>query len=429
MAAGRTQLTEPLANWAGNVDFGAERFHRPTRVEDLRRLIAGSSQVRALGTGHSFSPVADTTGDLVSLADLPSVIDIDTSRNTVRVGPGVRYGELARYLNDAGYALGNLGSLAHIGVAGACATATHGSGDANGNLATAVSALEMITADGDVVTLTRDGDGEEFRGAVVALGALGVVISLSLDIRPAFTVRQWVYTDLPREQLDEHLATIFASAYSVSLFTTWRSPRIDQVWLKQWVSEPCRGDAAPVWRGARLADGPRHPVPGQPAASCTQQLGVPGPWHERLPHFRLEYTPSSGQELQSEYLLPRARALEALHAIAAARDRVAAVLQVCEIRTVAADDLWLSPSYHRDTTAIHFTWISDLRAVAPVIALVEAALTPFEPRPHWGKIFGLRPEFVRGQYERLPDFQRLLRRYDPAGVFRNQMLNTYIPVA
>jgi len=424
-------LSIGLANWAGNVVFGAERFHRPTRVQDLQRLVARSSRVRALGTGHSFSPIADTTGDLVSLADLPKIIEIDTDRSRVWVSAGVRYGELAQFLNDAGYALGNLGSLAHIGVAGACATATHGSGDANGNLATAVSALEMITAAGDVLTISRDSDGGdgEFRGAVVALGALGIVINLSLDIRPAFEIRQYVYTDLPWERLNEHLADIFASAYSVSLFTTWRSPRIDQIWLKQRVGDPGQTEAPPVWHGARLADGPRHPIPGQPAASCTQQQGVPGPWHERLPHFRLDCIPSAGQELQSEYLLPRHYAPAALNAIAAIRDRVAAVLQVCEIRTVAADDLWLSPSYRRDTVAIHLTWISDLRAVAPVIALVETALTPFQPRPHWGKIFGLRPELVSAQYQRLPDFQRLLRRYDPAGVFRNQMLNTYIPVA
>jgi alditol oxidase len=416
-----------LTNWAGNVAFSATRIHRPASVAELQRLVAAGACVRALGTGHSFSRIADTPGDLVSVAGLPKIMKVDAEAATVTVSAGVKYGELAPHLHAAGYALRNLASLPHISVAGACATGTHGSGNSNGNLATAVCAMEMITAGGDAVTMSREADGDRFCGAVVGLGALGIVTSLSLDIVPAFGIRQYVYENLPHEQLYEHLTDIFASAYSVSLFTDWRSPRIRQVWLKQRAGEHDPPTPGTRWYGALAADGPRHPVPGLPAANSTQQLGVPGPWHERLPHFRLDFTPSAGDELQSEYLLPRRLAAGALRAIASIGDRVAPVLRISEIRTVAADDLWLSPSYRQDSMAIHFTWINDVPAVMPVLATVEDRLAPFGARPHWGKLFTTSPAAVSRLYDRLPDFQRLLRSLDPDGKFRNKFIDTYVP--
>jgi alditol oxidase len=416
-----------LTNWAGNVTFSAKRIHRPASLDELQRLVAAGACVRSLGTGHSFSRIADTPGDLVSVAGLPKIMAVDADRATVTVSAGVRYGELAPHLHAAGYALHSLASLPHISVAGACATGTHGSGNSNGNLATAVSAMEMITAGGDAVTMSREADGDQFHGAVVGLGALGVVTSLSLDIVPAFDIRQYVYENLPHEQLYEHLSDIFASAYSVSLFTDWRSSRIRQVWLKQRVGEHDPPKPGTRWYGALPADGPRHPVPGLPAANSTQQLGVPGPWHERLPHFRLDFMPSAGDEIQSEYLLPRQLAAGALRAMATIRDQVAPVLRISEIRTVAADDLWLSPSYRQDTVAIHFTWINDVPAVIPVLAMIEGRLAPFGARPHWGKLFTTSPAAVSRLYDRLPDFRRLLRSHDPAGKFRNQFVDTYVP--
>ena len=419
-------MGERLTNWAGNVTFSARRMHRPASLAELQRLVAGSERIRALGSGHSFSRLADTPGDLVSVAGLPKIVRVDAERATVTVSAGLTYAELGPRLHAAGYALRNLGSLPHISIAGTCATGTHGSGNSNGILATAVSALEMITADGDVLTLSR-GAGGGFCGAVVGLGTLGIVTSLSLDIVPAFDVRQYVYEDLPREQLDEHFVDIFASAYSVSFFTDWRSSPINRVWLKQRAGEDDSPEPAPRWYGARPADGPRHPVPGVPAVNCTQQMGVPGPWHERLPHFRADFTPSVGDELQSEYFMPRQSAVSALRALDSIRDRLAPILQVAEIRTIAADELWMSPSYQRDSVAFHFTWINDVPAVIPVLAGIEAQLAPFGARPHWGKLFCTSPETVSGLYARLPDFRRLLRDLDPAGKFRNELVDTYLP--
>jgi alditol oxidase len=418
-------LAGARTNWAGNVTFAARRFHQPATVAELQAIVAGSTRVRALGAGHSFNRLADTTGDLVAVAGLPRVIEIDSANDAVAVSAGLSYGEVAAELNRAGRALPNLASLPHISVAGACATGTHGSGDGNGSLATAVSAAEMVTSDGDLVTVSRRADPARFPGMVVALGALGIVTTVDLDTVPAFHVRQYVYEDLAFDQVTAHFGQIMSSAYSVSLFTDWRAPRIRQAWLKR------RADAVspppePGWMGARLADGPRNPVPGMSPANCTGQLGMPGPWHERLPHFRAELTPSAGDELQSEFLLPRALAASALLALDRIAGQLAPVTQVCEIRTVAADDLWLSPAYMQDSVAFHFTWVSDWPAVAPVLALVQERLMELRARPHWGKLFTASPGMLRGRYPRLNDFRRLMHEYDPSGKFRNDFLDGYL---
>lgn len=400
-----------VTNWAGNVVFGARTLHRPTTVSQVQELVAKGGPLRVLGSGHSFNRMADTDGDLISVADLPRMAEVSADRKSVRIDGGVRYGELAVLLEREGLALHNLASLPHISVAGAIATATHGSGVRNGNLATAVARIEFVDGTGKQVTLSR-GDAD-FAGAVVHLGALGVVTSLTLDVLPAFEVRQYVYDHLSRTEMDAHLDEILAAGYSVSLFTDWTGVDINHVWLKRL--EPMSGD----WFGAHPADGPRHPVPGMPAMNSTEQGGVPGPWHLRLPHFRMEFTPSAGEELQSEWHVARENGAAAIHAVSEIRERVAPVLQVSEIRTIAADELWLSPNYRRDTTALHFTWIADTDAVLPVVSEVETVLEPFDPRPHWGKVFTINPEALRARYERFSDFQDLVRRYDPAGTFRN----------
>ncbi|WP_345667128.1 FAD-binding protein [Streptomyces similanensis] len=405
-------MSGTMTNWAGNVAYAAGEAHRPESVEALRALVAGGAKVRALGSGHSFNEIADPGpgGVLLSLAALPAGADVDTAARTVRVGGGVRYAELARRVHAHGLALPNMASLPHISVAGSVATGTHGSGVANGPLASAVREVELVTADGTGVTITR-GDAR-FDGAVTSLGALGVVTALTLDLVPAFGVEQHLFTELPLEGLD--FEAVAGAAYSVSLFTDWRDPGFRQVWLKRRTDQPL-----PAFPWAAPAKVALHPVPGMPAVNCTGQLGVPGPWHERLPHFRPEFTPSSGAELQSEYLLPRRHALAALHAVDEIRAAVAPVLQICEVRTVAADAQWLSPSHGRDTVALHFTWVEDTAAVLPAVRRVEEALEPFDPRPHWGKVFTTPAALLRGRYPRLADFRALAQELDPAGKFAN----------
>ncbi|WP_031475319.1 FAD-binding protein [Streptomyces bicolor] len=408
-------MTETITNWAGNITYSAKELHRPYSLDAISALVAGSDRVRVLGSGHSFNEIAEPgpEGVLLSIAGLPPVIDVDREARTVRVSGGVRYAELARAVYAHGLALPNMASLPHISVAGSVATGTHGSGIGNGSLATSVREVELVTADGSVVTVGR---GEQrFGGAVTSLGALGVVTALTLDLEPSFDVEQHVFTELPLDGLDLAMfETVMSSAYSVSLFTDWREPGFRQVWLKRRTDQPL-----PAFPWAAPATEKLHPVPGMPAVNCTEQFGVPGPWHQRLPHFRAEFTPSSGAELQSEYLLPRRYAVDALRAVDGIRETVAPVLQTCEVRTVTADEQWLSPSYGRDTVALHFTWIEDPAAVMPVVRRLEDALDAFEPRPHWGKVFAVPAEVVRGRYPRLADFRGLARELDPGRKFAN----------
>jgi xylitol oxidase len=427
----RPDVTAAASNWAGNVRFGAHRIHRPQSVEDLRRVVAGSRRVRALGTGHCFSTIADAAtastdgipGDLIALDALPATVEVDPGQGSVTVAASVRYGELATRLDAAGFALHNMASLPHISVAGSIATGTHGSGDRNGGLASAVTGIDIVTAGGDLVGMTRESHPDSFAGSIVGLGALGILARVRLAIEPAYEVAQWVYEDMPWDRLLANVDAVFASAYSVSVLTRWNAPAVDYVWTKH------RGEGSPPthWLDAKLADEPRHPVIGLPPGPATPQLGRPGRWHERLPHFRLEFTPSVGAELQSEYFVPREHAAAAIDAMRAIGDRLAPVLMVSELRTIAADDLWLSPTYGRDSLALHFTWAPNTPAVLAAVAEVESALQPFDHRPHWGKVFTMTPEAVAGRFDRLDDFGRLRHQVDPDGVFGNEFVDRFAP--
>ena len=412
-----TTTAGPRTNWAGNIAFAAPDFYRPASVGELRTVVARARQVRVLGTGHSFNDMADSPGAQVSLAGLPPEVEVDSAGSLVRVAAGLSYADVAVRLDRRGFALRNLASLPHISVAGSVATGTHGSGVANGSLASSVREVELVTADGSLRTIGRD--DPRFDGAVTSLGALGAVTALTLDLVPHFEVAQHIHLGLPLADLD--FETVSALAYSVSLFTDWHAPRFTQVWLKQRTDRP-----VPGFPWAPAATEPVHPVPGMPAVNCTEQLGVPGPWHERLPHFRAEFMPSSGAELQSEYLLPRPCAMRALHALDGIREKIAAVLQICEVRTVAADTQWLSPAYGRDSVALHFTWIADTAAVLPVVGLVEETLAPFDPRPHWGKVFTVPRAELRERYPRAAAFRALVAELDPAGTFTNAFLADFL---
>ncbi len=411
-------------NWARNHTYRAPRIVHPASVEELQKLVAGADHVRALGSRHSFNDIADTSGTLAALdrldADGPDAgISVDPAAMTVTVGAGVRYGTLAAELQRRGFALHNLASLPHISVAGAVATATHGSGDTNGNLATAVRALELVTADGTLLTARR-GD-PYFDGMVVGLGALGIVTRLSLDIEPSFEVSQQVFENLGWNRVLENFDAVTSAAYSVSLFTDWSGPTVGQAWLKSRTGGPA--PERKTFFGGTPAAAALHPLPGVSGSNCTPQLGVPGPWSDRLAHFRMEFTPSNGDELQSEYLLPREHAADALRTMRRLSDVVTPLLLVAEIRTVAADGLWMSPNYGRNGIALHFTWRPDQPAVQAVLPLIEAELAPFGARPHWGKLFDAGAGTLAPLYPRFGDFTALADRLDPAGKFRNAFLD------
>lgn len=414
-----------ITNWAGNVTFGAARFHEPTSVEAVQELVAASERVRALGTGHSFNRIADTRGDLVSLRLLPAYVDIDATARTVRLSGATRYGELGAALQAAGLALPNTGSLPHISVAGASATGTHGSGRTNAVLGRGVRALTMVQGDGSLVSLDRTEDADVFDGCVVALGRLGLVVEVTLDVVPTYEVVQSVVTDLTDAAVTERLEEILSSAYSVSVFTAL-GPDRNRVWLKE--RSDAVTDPRDYW-GGRPAETPQHPIEGIDPASATQQLGVPGPWNERMPHFRLDFQPSAGDELQSEFLLPLSMASTAWRALLEIRERIRPVLLTSEIRCVAGDSLWLSPTAGHDCVAFHFTWRPDPRGVVPVVTEIERRLEPFDVRPHWGKVFTISGERLRASYPRVGDFQTLVERHDPAGRFGNDLVDEWLGLA
>ena len=402
-------------NWAGNLTYGALMELRPTSVEELQEVVAASTRIRPLGSRHSFNRIADTDAVQVSVEKLPDVFEIDGS--TVTVGAGVRYGEVVGRLDDAGWALHNLASLPHISIAGAVATGTHGSGDRNGSLATAVAGLQYVSAAGELKQIRR-GDAD-FDASVVSLGLLGVVTQVTLDVEPTYEVHQHIFENLSWASIHENFDDITASAYSVSMFTDWGNGATT-VWLKS------RGDVRTELFDATPAITNINPVPGAPAAFATHQLGESGPWWNRIPHFQLEFTPSSGEELQTEYLVPRQHALAAFDAVRALAPQVQPLLLISEIRTIAADSLWLSPSHDTDCVALHFTWRQDIPAVTALLPTLDDALAPFVARPHWGKVFETTPERLNAAYPKLREFRELAERSDPTGKFANDLTQQWL---
>ena len=406
-------------NWAGNLTYRAARLHRPADVAELQEIVARSERVKALGSRHCFNDIADTPADLVALDRMPADVRVDDpdgdGGGTVWVPGGMAYSGLVPLLADRGLALPNLASLPHITVAGATATGTHGSGGRNGSLSSSVVALDLVRSDGELVRLSPD--DPDFAGAVVHLGALGIVTQIGLRYRPTFDVRTTVYVGLTWERLLADLDAVADAAYSVSVFTDWQ--QVTQVWVKS--TDPAGADPEDFF-GARAATEPTHMLPGMAVDNLNEQLGLPGAWHERLPHFRAGFTPSRGDELQTEYFVPREHGAAACEAVRALAARVAPLLQVSEIRTVAADDLWLSPASGGDVLALHFTWLPDEPGVRAVLPEIEAALRPFGARPHWGKLFATGADELEERYPRMADFRSLARRLDPRGAVRHDDL-------
>ena len=449
-----------LRNWSENVRFSAANVYAPRTVEELQELVRVSRKVSVLGSRHSFNDIAaidaqidagrggedaaqqptdPATSAYISLERLNLPVTIDQGPNTVTCGANVTYGELCQRLHEEGVALRNTASLPHISVGGACATATHGSGDNNGNLANEMVGMELVTADGALRSLTWESGSEDFFGGVVGLGGLGVVTSIRLATVPAFAMEQRVYEDLPVNELYDHFDEIMSSAYSVSLFTDWREGTVNQIWLKrqlgawaEWEGDATSGGgskgqpAGNPFFGARPAPTHRHPVTRFDPAPCTPQMGIPGPWHERLPHFRVDSTPASGDELQTEYFVPREHAVPALQAIEGLKDRFESVLWISEVRSIAADRLWLSQSYETPTVALHFSWRKDWPAVRALLPVIEEALSPFQVRPHWGKLFALSPAHLEAAFSRMADFRSLLQSWDPESKFRNGYIDRHI---
>ena len=406
-------------NWSGTVTFKDASTQSPDSIQDLQSIVLAAAKIRARGSAHCFNDIADTSATSVSLANMSGEIAIDKESRTVRVPAGLKYGELAVALNERGWAIHNMASLPHISVAGAVATATHGSGVGNGNLATAVVGLEIVLPDGSLKRVSK-GDAN-FEGYVVGLGLTGVVVNLDLEIEPTFNISQTVYRGMSRESYAANLDEIMSLAYSVSYFTTWAAAGGGEVWAKFR-----SGTSAPnELFEAYPATSNRHPLPGLNPEPCTEQMAVSGPWHLRLPHFKMEFTPSAGDEIQSEFFVARKDAPAAIAELEKIAPQINEILWVTEIRAIAADELWMSPHYQRDSIGIHFTW-KKVDAVCEMVKVVEATLAPFNYRPHLGKVFSASPEYLASVMPKIEDFKKLVNEIDPSNKFGNQFTDNLL---
>lgn len=413
--------TEKLKNWAGNLVYSTNKIQYPKTVAEAAKLIQQYDQLKILGTRHCFNTIADSKYRFISLRDLKKMT-LDEKAGTVTVEAGVKYGELAPWLHKKGFALHNLASLPHISVAGAISTATHGSGMVLGNLSSAVTGLEFVTAAGEIIRVSK-ADAEKFQAAVVNLGAIGAVTKVSLAVEPRFDMRQYVYEQLPLSELQTNFEAIMSAGYSVSLFTDWQQNSINEVWVKERCDGGTVYEKGKGFFGARPATRNLHPIVALSAENCTEQMGVCGPWYERMPHFKMGFTPSSGKELQAEYYVPREHAVAAINAIQQLGSQIGPHLFISEIRSIAADELWMSPSYQRDSITIHFTWKQEWDAVQKLLPVIEQALSPFQPRPHWGKLFTISKTELAKSYTQIDAFKQFVAVHDPKGKFRNDFLS------
>lgn len=417
---------EVLHNWAGNINYSTRKIYYPSSVEQVQQIIKNNNKLKCLGSRHSFSRIADSNGCLLSTEKLKSVLNLDRKTNSVTVEPGITYGELSVFLHQNGYALHNLASLPHISVGGACATGTHGSGVNNGNLATAVNTLEFVDGLGKVHSMSRNSDPDLFNGLVVNLGALGIVTKLTLDIIPDFNMSQMVYRGLPFENLKRSFADIMSSGYSVSLFTNWTEEKINQVWIKNIHNASSPALISSDFYGASKSEIDLHPVDAQSAENVTIQRGIVGRWYEILPHFKMGFKPSTGKELQSEFFVHKDAGFQAIQAMQALGKHISPHLFVSEIRSVKADELWMSPAYKKDCIAIHTTWHQNEKVIGELIPLVQNALLPYHPIPHWAKLSSIPPSALAGIYSRIDNFRDLCRQFDPQKKFLNKYLQEFI---
>ncbi|UYO96583.1 FAD-binding protein [Microbacterium sp. M28] len=401
-------------NWAGTYEYRAPRHIVVADEDELRAALAGNGPVHALGTRHSFTDLPDTAGTLIEMAAFDRPITIDEDARTVRVTAGTRYGVLAAQLHAAGWALHNTGSLPHISVGGATSTGTHGSGDGNGVLSSAVAGIRFLDAAGEAHEVSR-GDAD-FEALVVGVGAFGILTELTLDIQPTYLVRQDLYADVTWETLLGDIDAVTSAGDSVSVFTRWGED-LGWVWVKRRATD-AEATAPEELLGGRLS-ATLEPLG---LGDNVTVIGTAGPWYERLPHFRADAEPSRGDEIQTEYFIDRADAAAALRAVREVVAPYTEHLIWTELRTAASDELWLSGAYQRDAFIIHFTWENHPAEVTEALTLIEPVLAPFNARPHWGKRHLMERADIERVVPRLADARAVFERLDPTGRFVNEHL-------
>jgi xylitol oxidase len=428
-----------LSNWGGNFRFSTTDIRFPRSLDEVVDAVKEGApkstpggvgppvkHLRALGSRHSFSKIADTAEMLVSLSAMNRILAVNpgsaTEAPTITVEGGAIYTDVTPFVEFIGAAFHNQLTLSEVSVAGSINTGAHGTGITNGILATQVRSVELVLANGTVTTL-RKGVDAAFPAAVVGLGAFGVVTKVELEMQASYQMTQHVFLNLPFTTLTDQFDTIMSSAYTVQAWTDWSDPtNFNQVWVGDRDDDAADFSTAPAFYGATRAPAQVTPVAALPPTYVVPQ-GVAGPWNERLVCYRLGLSGFNGDEIQSEYILPITNAKAALEAIAALATQIAPLCYVSVVRTIAADDFWLSPAYGRDSVAIHFTWKPQLDAVVALLPTIESALAGLDAVPHWGKFFTMAPSVFLQRYDKLAEWKATAAAYDPSGRFRNAFLN------
>lgn len=411
-----------MKNWAGNLTFSAREFIEVNSISKLQQVVSSSQAVKVLATGHSFNAIGDTTETLISIKNLSNGIEIDSQNAQALISAGMAYADAARYLESNGWAFSNMASLGEVTIAGAISTGTHGSGSNNGVLSTSVVGLEIVLGSGELITIDQS-NSEEFAGFVVSLGALGVFTKIKMRIIPSFSVKQFVYENIGIQVVAENFDTVFNSAYSVSYFSNWAKNSTGQIWMK-FLDDSSSDNLSDNWLGANQAKAKQHPVKINNPDPCTDQLGISGKWLYRLPHFKLDSSPASGDEVQTEYLVDRKYVNEYIQDLRAIGDEIAPRVYATEIRTIKSDELWLSGAYQRETVGFHFTWKKS-DTLVDFLPRIEEILGKHHGRPHWAKLFSVRSDELSARYPKYSDFEALLKKYDPKQKFRNKFIDQY----
>ena len=407
-----------MKNWAGNIKFQDSKTIAPKSIAEIQNIVRKNPKVKARGTAHCFNTIADTKHLALLLDQMPKEIIINKEKKSVTVSAGLKYGEVAEELHKNGWALHNLASLPHISIAGAIATGTHGSGSNNGILATAVKSFDVVLADGSFRNINSS-DGDLFYGGVIGLGLIGIVVRVELEIQPTFNLGQNVYLEMSRNNFRNNFEEIMNSGYSVSYVTTWQQAVDGEVWVKF-----LEGSNPPKELfGSKPATEKLHLLKNHSAEPCNDQLGIIGPWHLRLPHFKMEFTPSSGTELQSEFFVNKAQASSVLLALEAIADQISIPLMGSEIRTIASDNFWMSPQYKSDDVGLHFTW-KQVPETFEAVKAIEEVLAAFHYRPHLGKIYSATPAYISSVFPKFKNFQQLITEIDPKNKFGNEMTDS-----
>jgi L-gulono-1,4-lactone dehydrogenase len=417
-------------NWAGEQRCRPQAIERPGSRNGLEELVvaaAGRGQrVRAAGSGHSFTDIALTGGLLLRLEGLNRVLAADRASGRVKVEAGIVLSELNRRLDELGLAFENLGDIDRQTLAGSISTGTHGTGERFQNLSAQIEAIELVLAGGRALEVSAESDPDTFRAARVGLGALGVIYAITLRTVPAYTLHR---VDRPRplddvlESLDELVAA--SDHFEFYVFPHTRTALCRESWRTDEPPRPRSRTAVYAqevvlenWVGQLFALGARH-LPSQVPRLARIAAGNVGRSTKIDRSFEVFASERRIRFTEMEYAIPRQHAVEAIRRVLELAGRPEhQVAYPIEVRFVAPDDALLSPSHERVTTYVAVHQDRKLRW-EPYFRGVEAIMSSYKGRPHWGKRHFQTAETLARLYPRWDDFARVRSELDPDGVFRN----------